>query len=126
VLVPYDSLWRTGANEPTRLYTNAPIEVAGIPVPAGRYSLYTMPRQGPWTLYLSRSTRHWGNDISAAVRAQEVGHALVSTEPLAEHVETLTVHPQAAGDTVKLLLDWEQKRVIVPITASRPGAPAAP
>ena len=116
VVVPYDSLWRTGANEPTRLYTAGPIRVAGILLGPGRYSLYTRPAQGPWTVFLNRSTLHSGNDLSPAVRSQEIGQATVLPQRLPEHVETFTIGVEAVGDTVNLRLDWERTRVVVPIT----------
>jgi hypothetical protein len=116
VVVPYDSLWRTGANEPTRLYTAGPIKIAGISLPPGRYSLYTRPAQGPWTLFLNNSTLHWGNDLSPAVLSHEIGQGTVYPQHLPQHVETFTIGTEAVGDTVNLLLDWEITRVVVPIT----------
>jgi len=116
VVVPYDSLWRTGANEPTRLYTAGPIKIAGIALPPGRYSLYTRPAQGPWTLFVNRSTLHWGIELTPEVRSHEIGQATVYPQHLPEHVETFTISTEAAGDTVNLLLDWEVTRVVVPIT----------
>jgi DUF2911 family protein len=117
-LVPYDSLWRTGANEPTRLSTNRAITVAGIPLPPGRYSLYSIPAPGRWELFVTRSTTHWGNDISPAVRAQEVGHGIVATSALAAPAETLTVRAESLGDSLLLHLDWETTRVTIPIKAT--------
>ncbi|HXI19643.1 MAG TPA: DUF2911 domain-containing protein [Gemmatimonadales bacterium] len=110
-LVPYDSLWRAGANEPTRLYTDQTITLAGITLQPGRYSLYAIPRPDSWTVFVSRSVLHWGNDISPGVRAQEVGSARVPVEPLETPVETLTVTLQR--DT--LAFAWERTRVTLPI-----------
>ncbi len=117
-LVPFDSLWRTGANEPTRLSTSRAITVAGIPLAPGRYSLYSIPASGAWELFVTRSVLHWGNDISPAVRAQEVGHARVTASALATPVETLTVHGEPADDSLLLQLDWETTRVTIPIKAA--------
>ena len=114
-LVPFDSLWRFGANEPTRLYLGAAATVAGIPLRAGRYSLYVRPGRSGWILFVSRSVLHWGNDISEAVRSREVGQAPLATEALPQPVETLTVSTAAAGDTTWLRFDWETTRVALPI-----------
>lgn len=114
-LVPFDSLWRLGANEPTRLYLGGAARLAGISLAAGRYSLYARPGPGSWTLFVSRSVLHWGNDISAAVRAREVGHASIAVEPLTQAVETLTVTATPPADTVWLHFDWETTRVTLPI-----------
>lgn len=117
-LVPFDSLWRTGANEPTRLSTSHAITLAGIPLAAGRYSIYSIPRPGRWEVFVTRSTLHWGNDISPAVRAREVGHASVPTTVLAAPVETLTVRAAAAADSLLLSIDWETTRATLPIKAA--------
>jgi hypothetical protein len=117
-VVPYDSLWRMGANEPTRLYSKRPITVAGIRLPAGRYSLYAIPHAEEWEVFVSRSTRHWGNDISAAVRRQEVGKASVPVERLAVPVETLTVHADTAGGSPVFRVEWETTRISLPLAES--------
>lgn len=111
-LVPYGELWRTGANEPTRIYTDQPISIAGVSLEPGRYSIYSRPDSDGWEIFLNRSTLHWGNDLSESVRAQEIGHAEVPVERLAEPVETLTVRSEArAADAVSLILEWEGTRV---------------
>lgn len=114
-VVPFDTLWRMGANEPTRLYTDTPITLAGIALAPGRYSLYAMPGPRTWTIYASRSIRHWGNDLSTAVRAQEVGQASIMVQSLAQPVETLTVTAQDSGSVVLLHLDWESTRITLPV-----------
>ena len=111
-LVPFESLWRLGANEPTRLSTSGAISLAGIALPAGRYSLYTIPHAERWDIFVSRSTNHWGNDISVSVRSQEIGQASVPVEHLAAPVETLTVRTTEA-DAVQF--EWETTRVSLPI-----------
>jgi hypothetical protein len=75
--VPYGKLWRTGANEPTIFFTPVALTVAGIKVPAGQYSLYTVPGASDWEIIVNRSTRQWGEEsnYTAAVQAQEVGRA---------------------------------------------------
>ena len=114
-LVPFDSLWRLGANEPTRLSTGGAISLAGIMLPAGRYSLYTIPHAERWEIFVSRSTQHWGNDISSAVRSKEIGQTSVPVEHLAVPVETLTVRATEAGE---LQFDWETTRVSLPLIAA--------
>jgi hypothetical protein len=115
-LVPYDSLWRLGANEPTRLSLSAPVSLAGISLPAGRYSLYVIPHPGQWELFVSRSTLHWGNDISPAVRAQEVGRAALPVESLASPVETLTVRADPARGSASFRVEWEHTGITLPVT----------
>ena len=54
-LIPFGELWRTGANEPTILHLPVAAKIAGIPVEAGSYSIYTMPGQTEWTVIVNRS-----------------------------------------------------------------------
>ena len=54
--VPYGRLWRTGANEPTTILSPIPLDIAGITMPAGRASLYTVPGPETWQVILNRST----------------------------------------------------------------------
>lgn len=111
-LVRYGDLWRTGANEPTRLYTDRPIAVGGVVLAPGRYSLYSRPDTSRWEVFFNRSTLHWGNDLSAPVLAQEIGHVTVPVERLAAAVETLTVRPEKVSrDGADLVFEWERTRV---------------
>lgn len=112
-LVPWNDPWRLGANEPTRLSVDQPITLAGISLPPGRYSLYVEPRPDQWTIFVSRSTTHWGNDISPAVRAKEVGSATVPVEILPEMVDTFTatIEDHGSSSRVALAFEWERTRV---------------
>jgi hypothetical protein len=111
-MVPYGELWRTGANEPTRIYTDQPISIAGIRLEPGRYSLYSRPGADAWEIFLNRSTLHWGNDLSQSVLAQEIGRATVLVEPLDAHAETLTVRSESrTADVADLMFEWEGTRV---------------
>lgn len=114
--VPYDTLWRTGANEPTTIHLNVPATIAGLDVEPGSYSLYTVPREGPgWTLIVNRSTSQWGHEstYTEEVRAREVGRAEVQVDPLDSEVEQLTFRPMESGG---LVLEWQNSRVRIPIS----------
>lgn len=114
--VPYDTLWRTGANEPTIIHVNVPTTIAGMEVEPGQYSLYTVPRAGDeWTLIVNRSTSQWGHEstYTEEVRGQEVGRAPVSVESIESPVEQLTFRPMDGGQGV--LLEWQNSRVRIPI-----------
>jgi hypothetical protein len=77
--VPYGKVWRTGANEPTVFFTSIPLNVAGIQVPAGMHSLYTVPGRSEWEIIVNRSTSQWGREdqYTDQVKAQELGRAKV-------------------------------------------------
>src|SRR5262245_65536870 len=59
-LVPYGEVWRAGANEATTFVTAADVMVGGKHVPAGSYTLFTIPSQDKWTLIISKRTGEWG------------------------------------------------------------------
>lgn len=116
--VPFGRLWRTGANEPTMIHTAGPIRIGGIRVPAGSYSLYTVPGPGEWDVIVNRSITQWGEEsnYTEAVKAQEVGRTRVKARTLATPVETLTIRAEpASGDASALVLEWEKTRVTVPL-----------
>jgi hypothetical protein len=128
-LVPWDTLWRTGANEPTIIHLNVPAEIAGMPVTPGHYSIYTVPSQAGWAVVVNASTSQWGqtrsvqgpdgtfgeNSYTPEVQAQEIGRAPVSTDDI-EYTEQLTARfGPVSGDRVDLQIDWESTRVAIPI-----------
>jgi hypothetical protein len=119
-LVPYGQLWRLGANEPTRLSVTRAVTLSGIPLAPGRYSLYVEPGPEQWTLFVSRSTTHWGNDISPAVRAREVGSATASVETLPAAVDTFTARVEDHGTSGRaaLVFEWERTRVALEVARS--------
>lgn len=118
-LVPYDRLWRTGANEPTILHLPFTADIAGMTVPPGSYSIYTIPREGEWTLIVNRSITQWGHESSytAEVEAQELGRATIRTERLDQHVETFTVRSAPTTTGADILLEWERTRARIPVRA---------
>src|SRR5881275_3641388 len=59
-LVPYGQVWRAGANDATTFVTDANLTVNGKDVPAGRYTIFTIPNQGKWTLIINKKTGEWG------------------------------------------------------------------
>jgi hypothetical protein len=120
--VPYGKLWRTGANEPTVIFTRVALEIAGVKVTPGKYSLYSVPGQKEWEIIVNRSTSQWGheNDYTKAVEAQEVGRGKVPAEKLSAPVEIFTISPEpASGETQRLVLAWETTRVAIPIKAGK-------
>lgn len=120
--VPYGKLWRTGANEPTMIHTTGPIIIAGVAVPAGSYSIYTVPDPKEWQVIVNRSITQWGHEsqYTDKVKAQEVGHGTAKASALTSAVETFTIRSEAgAAGAVNLLLDWEKTRVTIPVTPGK-------
>jgi len=115
--VPYGQLWRTGANEPTILHATAPVAIAGIEVPAGTYSLYTVPGEDEWQIIVNRAIDQWGHErfYTGEVLAQEVARARVPSVRAAEHAETFTISAERDGDAAHIVMAWETTRVRIPI-----------
>ncbi len=85
-LVRYRQLWRTGANEPTRIYTNRTIDVAGVRLVPGRYSLYTIPDTNEWRLFITESVTHWGNDLLSGARDKDMGVGIVPADTTTNYI----------------------------------------
>lgn len=122
--VPYGRLWRTGANEPTTLHVDLPVELGGLYLEPGSYSLYSVPGERSWELVVNRSTRQWGLEslYDDAVALQEVGRVRVPAESLTQPVETLTIRPvPGGGDRWTLQLEWQRTRLRIPFAAAVPA-----
>ena len=127
-LVPYDMLWRTGANEPTTIHLPLAAEIAGITIEPGKYSIYTVPSTREWVVVVNASTSQGGltrdegqfrNQYVPEVRAQEVGRSLVTSESTGEHVEQFTIRSEQTGsDSANIVLEWERTRVPIPVRVS--------
>ncbi len=128
-IVPWDTLWRTGANEPTIIRLSQAAEIAGLAVEPGKYSLYTVPSEDQWVLVVNASTSQWGqtrdqpmadggtsnNAYTAAVQAEEVGRASISTVEIEFTEQFEAVFGAPTGQSVDLFFDWENTRLVVPI-----------
>ncbi len=119
-LVRYGRLWRTGANEPTLLFTDTALQVGDLTIPAGRYSLYTLPGSTTWDIHLNRSTFHWGNALTEDVLAQEIGRTTVATDSLPSYIEQFRIEPIGTGTDTALLLAWGNVGVRIPLAVAIP------
>lgn len=107
-LVPFDRVWRTGADEATTVTLDRDAEVGGQRVPAGTYALFTIPGDGEWTVILNRGAKQWGAFKYDA--GQDVARVDVQTRS-GSHVEALDFVP---GEN-EILLRWERLQVPIPI-----------
>jgi hypothetical protein len=120
--IPYGKLWRTGANEPTIFFTPVGLDLAGLKVPPGKYSLYSVPGPKEWEIIVNRSTTQWGKEdqYTDKVKAQEVGRTKVPVETVQQPIETFTIRAEpASGDARALILEWEKTRVRVAVKAAQ-------
>jgi len=113
-LIPYDEVWRTGANEATLIHFDRPVRIGAQRLMAGTYSLYSIPRPGEWTWIINRDTTLWGG--RGYRPQQDVVRVEASAKKLTERVETMhlfwkNVTPQQAS----LTLQWEYTSVSLPV-----------
>lgn len=116
--VPYEEVWRTGANEPTMIHTTMPITVAGVAVQPGSYSLYTVPSETQWQVVLNGSITQWGHEnyYTGEVAAAEIARKPVPSERMEDHVEQHTLRWEKKGTgAAELVLEWEHTRVRIPV-----------
>jgi hypothetical protein len=112
-LIPYDRVWRTGANAATQFTTSAPIKLAGMQVPAGSYTLFTAPHTNGVDLIVNKQTGEWGTEYN---RSLNLGIARMIDEVATAPVEEFTISI-LPGDNRHgtLLLEWGTFRWIAPI-----------
>jgi hypothetical protein len=112
-LVPYDTVWRAGANENTVLASSSAFTVGGTTLPAGRYGIFAIPGRERWTVILSRQANAWGafsyTPTEDAVRFTVTPTTTEFTERLAYDFDDPT------PNTVTLTLRWEKLAVSFPI-----------
>lgn len=119
-LVPYDKLWRTGANSVTRITFGEDVKLNGQPVAAGSYALYTVPSKSGWEIVLNKGLKNWGVDgykkeddvLRFQAESQDLPFAIESFIILFENVQPTTM---------TMMLAWEKVIVPVEITADIDG-----
>jgi hypothetical protein len=110
-LVPFGQVWRAGANEATTLVTDTNLTVGGKEVPAGSYTLFTIPNESKWTLIISKKTGEWG--VPYPGEADDLLRADMEVSKLNAAVENFTIGFKSGGKTCTLQLDWEMTRASV-------------
>ncbi|HSU15101.1 DUF2911 domain-containing protein [Longimicrobium sp.] len=112
-VVPWGQVWRTGANAATGFTTTRDLTIGGVSVPAGRYTLWTLPTQSGWKLIVNRQTGQWGTEYDAA---QDLARIDMQTRRIDTPLEEFTVRlePQAGGGVLRL--QWDDLEAFVPIT----------
>ncbi len=112
-LVPYGEVWRTGANEATTFVTDANLMIGGKDVPAGSYTIFTIPNQDKWTLIISKKTGEWG--IPYKYESDELGRVDMTVSKTSSPVENFTISFHEMGNGCHMYLDWENTRATVKI-----------
>ncbi len=112
-LAPYGEVWRTGANEATTFVTTADITVGGTPVPAGNYTIFTIPNPDKWTLIISKKTGEWGTNYAGP--SNDLARIDMKVSTLPSPVENFAISFAKTGNGATLNMDWETTRASVAI-----------
>lgn len=111
-LVPYDAVWRTGANEATQISFSDDVTINGQPLAKGAYSLHTIPGKESWTLIFNKVAKQWGSFTYDA--AQDALRVTVKPQK-APFAEVFTIgFPDVTSDTATVALHWAE--LTVPFT----------
>jgi hypothetical protein len=120
--VPYDRLWRLGANEPTTLHLSRIVYIGDLVLAPGSYSLYAVPGIKEWEIVINSNSRQWGleSEYTDEVAEREVGRIRVQTQALDIPVEKLTFTSQlSALGAVELVFEWQTTRWRLPLVTER-------
>jgi len=116
-LVPYGQVWRTGANEATTFVTTVDTTVGGKDVPAGNYTIFTVPNADKWTLIINKKTGEWG--IPYKYDADELARVDMEVSKTSGPVENFTISFHEMGAGCHMYLDWENTRATVLINEKK-------
>lgn len=112
---PYGQVWRTGANSATTFVTSADVSVGGKTVPAGSYTIFTVPNPDKWVLIINKKTGEWG--IPYKYESDELVRVDMKVSKLPSPVENFTIAYDKSGSGCVLRLDWDTTRASVDISA---------
>ena len=117
-LVPYDKVWRTGANEATTFETNKNLMVDGIYIPTGKYSIWTVPNDSVWKVMFNTKQYPWGVDEQMQPLWDpnyDIMEIDVPVETLDKVVEQFTIAFDNSTDDLKLTMAWDKTKIAVPL-----------
>jgi hypothetical protein len=113
-VVPFDKIWRTGANQPTKISFSDTVTVEGNKVAPGEYALYTVPGQSEWTVYLGKNTKTQAGDFKEGTEAAKFK---VKPQSNCASVETFTIDfTDLTSTTANISLSWETTVVKIKVS----------
>ena len=113
-VVPWNVVWRTGANAATTFITDKDLMIGGASVPAGEYTLFSLPNPGGWKLIISKKTKEWGTEYDPSMDLARIDMTVATLSAPVEQC-TIAIAPQGAGAT--LSVSWERTSASVAIQA---------
>lgn len=114
-VVKYGEVWRTGANEATTFVTSGDVMVGSTHVPAGSYTLFTVPGKDKWTLIISKKTGEWGTAYPG--ETEDLARVEMKAGTASAPVENFTISFEKAGNGCNLKLEWDTTTASVSVGA---------
>lgn len=117
-LVPYNEVWRTGANEATKFTTNKDLLIDGTELAKGEYTLWTIPKDSSWTIIFNTKQYPWGVDEQMRPMREKQFDFLEIEEPvqkLDKSVEQFTIAFDNTTDDLKMTLVWDKTKIEIPM-----------
>ncbi len=115
-LVPYRQVWRTGANEATTFTTNQDLIIGGNALPAGEYTLWTIPRMEDWAVIFNGKEYLWGVDRQGNASRDPEADVLTVDVPVTELRDTVQQFTIRFGERPpRMIMEWDLVQVAVPI-----------
>jgi Protein of unknown function (DUF2911) len=116
-LVPFGEVWRAGADDATSFVPNVDVNVGGKNVPAGRYTIFTLPMQTKWTLIISKKIGEWGIPYPGA--QYDFARMEMKISKLPSPLENFTISFDQSGTGCTMKLDWETTRAAIDISEKK-------
>ncbi len=116
-LVPWNKVWRTGANAATRIVFRDAVEIGGKKIDSGTYVLYTIPNIDSWEIILNKGINNWGSD--GYTDSADVCRFRVEPTKLKDKMETFTMlFANIRPESCELHIMWDKTAVVIPITTN--------
>jgi len=116
-LVPYNEVWRTGANEATEITFYKDVMIADVKVAAGTYSIYTIPNEDKWTFILNSDTTQWGTSYNGD---HDVLAAPMNVSPAPESIESFSITIIDDYDGGTLFMGWDDRIASLTFKVAQP------
>ncbi|MBU2494080.1 MAG: DUF2911 domain-containing protein [Bacteroidetes bacterium] len=112
-LVPFNKVWRTGANESTKIEFSTDVTIDGKSVPAGKYSLFTIPSEKEWTVILNSVSDQWGSyDYD---ESKDVLRFQVSPKEIGHHERLVVIATELSENSGTINIEWEKLKISFPV-----------
>ncbi|HEY4382534.1 MAG TPA: DUF2911 domain-containing protein [Acidobacteriaceae bacterium] len=113
-IVPYDKVWRTGANPATTLITSVPLKFGDLLVPAGTHTIYTLPTATDWKLIVNNETGQWGTEYKPEM---DLGRVAMKAKSMSSPQEVMSLtFENTSADSTELHVRWDTTDRYVVIT----------